>query len=244
MAKKAPRRTAERIASVTLDLFNRFGEPQVSTTLISAELNISPGNLYYHFPSKDQLVNHLFDDYEKTLLSLLDAASDVRDIEDTWFFLHSLFEQIWNYRFLYRDLNHLLSGNRHLETHFQDILSRKTQALHAILQALADLDIMVIERESIETLAASMAVMVTYWLSYEYVSDPRRAMEPDQVFWPKRWAPSPNKPSKIRLSTRSNWIDMLGAIFQPAPPVMTHQGSCPVCARKCSTMRSQAPAMA
>jgi len=27
MAKKAPRRTFDRIASVTLELFNRFGEP-------------------------------------------------------------------------------------------------------------------------------------------------------------------------------------------------------------------------
>jgi hypothetical protein len=56
MAKKAPRRTAERILEVTLELFNRFGEPNVSTTLISAELNISPGNLYYHYPAKDELI--------------------------------------------------------------------------------------------------------------------------------------------------------------------------------------------
>ena len=60
MAKKAPRRTAERILEVTLELFNRFGEPNVSTTLISAELNISPGNLYYHFGNKDEIVNEIF----------------------------------------------------------------------------------------------------------------------------------------------------------------------------------------
>ena len=43
MEAKKPRRTAERILEVTLDLFNRFGEPNVSTTLISAELHIKIG---------------------------------------------------------------------------------------------------------------------------------------------------------------------------------------------------------
>jgi AcrR family transcriptional regulator len=178
MAKKAPRRTAERIAEVTLDLFNRFGEPNVSTTLISAELNISPGNLYYHFASKDALVNHLYDQYEGAMLGLLDAAPDVRDIEDAWFFLHSLFEQVWSHRFLYRDLNNLLSGNRHLETHFHAVLTRKTLAFRQMLESLAAAGLMRIDPDSIETLSASMSVMVTYWLSYEYVRDPRNALEP------------------------------------------------------------------
>lgn len=178
MAKKAPRRTAERIAEVTLALFNRFGEPNVSTTLISAELNISPGNLYYHFASKDALVNHLFDQYEGHMLVLLDAAPDVRDIEDAWFFLHSLFEQVWSHRFLYRDLNNLLSGNRHLETHFQAVLARKSQAFRCMLESLASAGLMKIDPDSIETLSASMSVMVTYWLSYEYVRNPRQALEP------------------------------------------------------------------
>ncbi|WP_322992675.1 TetR/AcrR family transcriptional regulator [Limnohabitans sp.] len=178
MAKKAPRRTAERIAEVTLALFNRFGEPNVSTTLISAELNISPGNLYYHFASKDALVNHLFDQYEVSMLALLDAAPDVRDIEDAWFFLHSLFEQVWNHRFLYRDLNNLLSGNRHLETHFHAVLERQTLAFRQMLESLASAGLMAIDPDSIETLSASMSVMVTYWLSYEYVRNPRQALEP------------------------------------------------------------------
>jgi AcrR family transcriptional regulator len=178
MAKKAPRRTAERIAEVTLALFNRFGEPNVSTTLISAELNISPGNLYYHFASKDALVNQLFDQYEVSMLALLDAAPDVHDIEDAWFFLHSLFEQVWNHRFLYRDLNNLLSGNRHLETHFHAVLERQTQAFRQLLESLASAGLMAIDPDSIETLSASMSVMVTYWLSYEYVRNPRQALEP------------------------------------------------------------------
>ena len=181
MAKKAPRRTAERIASVTLDLFNRYGEPHVSTTMISSELGISPGNLYYHFASKDKLVNHLYDQFEASMLSLLDAGGDVHDIEDAWFFLHTLFEKVWGHRFLYRDLNHLLSGNRHLEKHFHAVLERKTLALRQMLESLAAAQVMQIAPDHIETLSTGMAVMVTYWLSYEYVRDPRRALEPESA---------------------------------------------------------------
>ena len=123
--KKKPRRTAERILEVTLELFNRFGEPNVSTTAISAELRISPGNLYYHYPAKDELINSLFDRYERALDELLRAADGVRNVEDAWLFFHMLFELIWNYRFLYRDLNDLLSKNRRLETHFQTVLQRQ-----------------------------------------------------------------------------------------------------------------------
>ena len=79
MPRKAPRRTAERILEVTLELFNRFGEPNVSTTLISSELGISPGNLYYHYPAKDELINALFDRYERALTELLGASSSVRN---------------------------------------------------------------------------------------------------------------------------------------------------------------------
>ena len=182
MAKKAPRRTAERILLITLDLFNRYGEPNVSTPLISSELNISPGNLYYHYPSKDELVNTLFGQFETALQELLSAAEGVRDVEDAWFFLHSLFELIWQYRFLYRDLNHLLSRNRRLETHFPAILMRKRTAVREILDTLAAdgagaLPTLAEDRTR-NAVASTMVVVLTYWLSYEYVLNPRGAMEP------------------------------------------------------------------
>jgi AcrR family transcriptional regulator len=181
MAKKAPRRTAERILEVTLDLFNRFGEPNVSTTLISAELNISPGNLYYHYPAKDELINSLFDRYEKALNELLGASDGVRDVEDAWFFMHTLFELIWQYRFLYRDLNDLLSKNRRLETHFQWVLKNKTRAVHALLDGMSRSGAVSIDARELEPTATSIVVVLTYWLSFEYVRDPRRALEPESA---------------------------------------------------------------
>ncbi|MGI9135025.1 MAG: TetR/AcrR family transcriptional regulator [Rhodoferax sp.] len=178
MAKKAPRRTAERILEVTLELFNRFGEPNVSTTLISAELGISPGNLYYHYPAKDELINSLFDRYEKSLNELLNASDGVRDVEDAWFFMHTLFELIWQYRFLYRDLNDLLSKNRRLETHFQWVLKNKTSSVRTMLDSLSRAGAVRIDARELESTATSMVVLLTYWLSFEYVKDPRNALEP------------------------------------------------------------------
>ncbi len=178
MAKKAPRRTAERILEVTLELFNRFGEPNVSTTLISAELNISPGNFYYHYPAKDELINTLFDRYEKPLSELLNASDGVRNVEDAWFFMHTLFELIWQHRFLYRDLNDLLSKNRRLETHFQWVLKNKTRAVKTLLDSMNRSGALMIDSREVDATATSMVVVITYWLSFEYVRDPRNALEP------------------------------------------------------------------
>lgn len=178
MAKKAPRRTAERILETTLDLFNRFGEPNVSTTLISSELGISPGNLYYHYPAKDELINSLFGRYEQSMQPLLGAADGVRNVEDAWFFLHSLFEIIWEYRFLYRDLNDLLSRNRLLETRLQDVLRHKNRAFRDLLLGLNQSGALSMEEREMPSLADNMVVLLTYWLSFEYVRNPRHALEP------------------------------------------------------------------
>ena len=181
MAKKAPRRTAERILEVTLELFNRFGEPNVSTTLISAEMGISPGNLYDHYPAKDELINALFDRYEAALNELLNASDNVRDVEDAWFFMHTLFELIWQYRFLYRDLNDLLSKNRRLETHFQLVLKNKARSVKAMLASMSRCGALRMDAREMEPTATSMVVVLTYWLSFEYVRDPRRALEPESA---------------------------------------------------------------
>ena len=177
-ARKAPRRTAERILEVTLELFNRFGEPNVSTTLISAEMNISPGNLYYHYPAKDQLINGLADRYERALAEILDTADGIGNVEDAWLFMHLLFELIWQYRFLYRDLNDLLSRNRLVETHMKEIVAHSVRVAAQLCRGMVAAGEMQAKPAEIDALSANMVVVATYWLSYEFVRDPRRGGEP------------------------------------------------------------------
>jgi hypothetical protein len=92
--------------------------------------------------------------------------------------MHTLFELIWQYRFLYRDLNDLLSKNRRLETHFQWVLKNKTRAIRGMLDGMGRSGALAIDSREVEATATSMVVVLTYWLSYEYVRDPRRALEP------------------------------------------------------------------
>ena len=175
MATKPPRRTRERILALSLRLFNENGEPNVTTSAIADEMNISPGNLYYHFRNKDDIVNALFEDFEREIDHLLDAASGQNaSVEDAWFLLHLLFETIWKHRFLYRDLNDLLSRNRRLENYFKQLLSRKTAAARALCTSLAHRGELAATPQEIDTLATNMVVIATYWLSFEYVSNARR----------------------------------------------------------------------
>ena len=177
MASKAPRQTAERIVASALGLFNRFGEPNVAATMVAADLGISPGNLYYHYPGKEDIVNHLFGQYLNDLQALLPASQDVKDLEDAWFFMHSLFELVWRYRFLYRDLNDLLSKYRQLEQQVKQVLADKHASFLTLLKRMTDQGLLTQNATERDSSATQMLVMLTWWLSYEYVRDPRHALE-------------------------------------------------------------------
>jgi AcrR family transcriptional regulator len=182
MERKPKRRTRERILETSLRLFNDFGEPNVTTTVISDEMEISPGNLYYHFRSKDEIVNTLFAAFEREIDGVL-AAPSARgaNAEDVWLFLHLLFESIWRYRFLYRDLNDLLSRNRLLEVHFKRLLERKVEVATALCEGLIASGEMKAAKVDIPALATNMVVVATYWLSYEYVRNPRNLQEGEMI---------------------------------------------------------------
>ncbi len=179
--RKAPRRTAERILDHSLALFNRYGEPNVSTTVIAAELRISPGNLYYHYPAKEELVNALVERYEQALDATLAEAGDHDDAIGAWRLVPALLRLGWDYRFIFRDLNDLLTRNRQLETRCQAALARQTSAIRARVAALCHLDGQPLDDAGADALATSIVVLLTYWLSYEYVRAPRQALEPDNA---------------------------------------------------------------
>jgi len=151
-------------------MFNAQGEPNVTTNHIADELEISPGNLYYHFRNKDDIIEHLFGRYEERMDEALAAPSGrLPELEDIWLQLHLVFECIWDYRFLYRDLVEIVARNRRLRLRFARILKRADERAHLVMRGLSQAGIMRGTADELEAASTNVLVLSTFWLNYAAV---------------------------------------------------------------------------
>ena len=161
------RQTRQRILDASLTMFNAQGEPNVTTNHIADELEISPGNLYYHFRNKDDIIEQLFGGYEQRMDAALSAPEGrLPGLEDVWLQLHLVFECIWDYRFLYRDLVDILTRNRRLRLRFARILKRADEQAHQVMRGLVQAGVMRASADEVDAAATNILVIATFWLNY------------------------------------------------------------------------------
>jgi AcrR family transcriptional regulator len=164
----APRiKTRERIVQNSLELFNQQGERSVSTNHIAAHMEISPGNLYYHFPNKQAIIAELFTEYEAVVDSFLHPPKGrLLTVEDKRHYLMAILDCMWRYRFLHRDLEHLLDADPELAARYR----RFSQ--HCLIQAMAiyggfvEADILDMDKVQIESLALNTWIILTSWVRF------------------------------------------------------------------------------
>lgn len=96
-------KTAQRILLTALTMFNEHGENTVTSVDIAVELDISPGNLYYHFKGKDSLVTALMKMHEQQMQKVLRRDKlETLHAEDIMYYLYLLVDSIHVFRFFYR----------------------------------------------------------------------------------------------------------------------------------------------
>ena len=164
----APRiKTRERIVQNSLELFNQLGERSVSTNHIAAHMEISPGNLYYHFPNKQAIIAELFSEYEALVQGFLHPPKGrLPTVEDKRYYLLEILDGMWRYRFLHRDLEHLLEADPDLAALYR----RFSQ--HCLIQAMAiyggfvEAGILAMSKEQIESLTLNAWIILTSWVRF------------------------------------------------------------------------------
>lgn len=107
--------TKTRILDAALALFNQQGTAPVTTNHIAEALSISPGNLYYHYRNKAEIVRGLFARitaaWAENYAIPADAMPDLALVEQM---VAGNFAIQAQYRFFFRDLTLLLNADPEL----------------------------------------------------------------------------------------------------------------------------------
>lgn len=166
-------KTRDRILHTSLALFNEEGEAHTTTIDIANEMDISPGNLYYHFKGKDQIIAELFQQYEHAMSHTLTApivrplSTDRSSAEDNWYYLYVVLEEMYQYRFLYHNLDNILQRYPDVKRGFKRLIQLKRAALYAICRTLLQQEVIDTRDQQLLGLADNMTLNLTFWLSYE-----------------------------------------------------------------------------
>ncbi len=177
----APRiKTRDRIIEASLELFNEQGERNVTTNHIAAHLGISPGNLYYHFRNKLEIISELFERYAAQVEGFLQRPTGRgMTMDDKAFYLEALLQGMWQYRFIHRDLEQILEGDSVLAARYRQFARTALSNAQQIYQGFADAGILRITPAIAETLAINGLIMLTAWVRFiATVSEPGQAITP------------------------------------------------------------------
>ena len=171
MSQTKTLKTKERILQLSLQLFNERGERSVTTNHIAAELNMSPGNLYYHFRNKTEIIKELMEKYQQQTLDMLALPDDrVLDANDKIHYFQVLSSQLWAYRFLHRDVYHLVENNEDFRKMYPRFAGQVMQQGQKIYQAFVDAGLMQMTSSEIEALIINLWIVLTNWTNFLYMS--------------------------------------------------------------------------
>ncbi|MEL6323106.1 MAG: TetR/AcrR family transcriptional regulator [Pseudomonadota bacterium] len=165
-------KTRDRILEASRLLFNEEGEADQSAVDIANVLNISPGNLYYHFKGKDAIIRALYDEFDAEMrIVLAGSRGRIRSIEDNWVYAYILLEETYDFRFFYRNLGPLLDRYPDLAGRFRRLVKDKRAAIRAILTELSATGVIYLEDRLAEALTDQLLKTVVFWLSLEQIEE-------------------------------------------------------------------------
>ncbi|QRN41773.1 MAG: TetR family transcriptional regulator [Neisseriaceae bacterium] len=168
MAKSSKENTYEKIISASIKLFNEQGERYITTNHIVAYLGISPGNLYYYFQNKEEIIKEIFKRYEEELLEFVQGA--VPEIEGyaAFRYIFKILDIIWNYRFIFTDLSVLLEKNEPLNEMQRDYINNKIAPLiNHYFDLFIGNGLILMNPIDLKIFKNNFWLLIRYWFDYD-----------------------------------------------------------------------------
>lgn len=163
-------KTRERIILTSLALFNECGEPNITTIDISNEMEISPGNLYYHYHGKEAIVSELFTRFEAEMLELLESPlTENMTLAESWVYLQVVLECVDKYRFFYRDLADLLSRYTTLKRPFNRLVTRQINVVTELFAGMRSSGVIEAHDRELAALAENIVQTIVYWYGFQII---------------------------------------------------------------------------
>lgn len=167
-------KTRDRIVHAALELFNEHGERPMTTNHIAAHIEISPGNLYYHFRNKQEIVREIFALYSTELLERFKPLQgQYETLTLLKHYLDSIFTLMWKYRFFYANLPEILQRDEQLHQDYIQVQEKLQANLVNIMQAFVDMQLLDLNQDEMKQLVTTLHLIACSWLAYQAAMSPK-----------------------------------------------------------------------
>jgi len=164
------RQTRDRVLSSALELFNERGSASTTTNNVAAHAGISPGNLYYWFGDKDEIVRELYAQFVATYERLWGAGDgEPLDLspDEVLARLAEGAALSRRYAFLARDLLGLLHADPELATEYRAVRRRRIAEFTALAHAWRERGVIrPLDDRTVADLVQALWVIAETWLAF------------------------------------------------------------------------------
>jgi AcrR family transcriptional regulator len=176
--------TVTRIVEGALELLNGPDGGAVTTNHIAAHLGMSPGNLYYHFRNREEIVRAMFPRIEAEGLAATALPAGPRLTAHEFGERHLQgVHTLWRYRFFFRDLNQLVARDTRLAEEYRDYQGRLRAQYRGIFELLIAQGSMRAPEpaDDLDRLVADSIVIWANWIPHLIALRPRPEITPRDV---------------------------------------------------------------
>ncbi|WP_435353477.1 TetR/AcrR family transcriptional regulator [Emticicia sp. SJ17W-69] len=161
--------TKQRILNTSLQLFNQQGIDTITVRHIAKELGMSHGNLCYHFPNTDVIIEKLYEQLLNELNETLTNPMLLQELNLKMFYelTSFIFGKLYKYKFLMQDFVSIMRRNPNLKQKHRALVSSRRMLFQMGIGAAIEVGMLkpdIIEGQY-ENYFEQLFIISDFWLS-------------------------------------------------------------------------------